>query len=218
MYKKLILLLVTSVLMVQIIGCGNKNNQESTGNGSAVENSTADSDNSQVDLENIPQISENSDTKQGTVTDEEVVYEPADLSCELPNGFEAYEDEEGVYVYKNYPKDSSTISYVISESDEDITKMTRDEYKKLLEDDFLEVYGDDVKININSFEYIKVDKRNGIKIKLEYEFKGVEYEQLNYIIYNGDETHSLNFTQEKGGKWMDDFEKSGDSLHFEPRK
>ncbi|MGN0376942.1 MAG: hypothetical protein ACI4ED_04835 [Suilimivivens sp.] len=215
MYKKLILVLVTGVLMVQIIGCGNKSNQESTGNESAVGSSTADSDNSQVDLVDI---TENSDIQQGTEMDEEVVCEPADLSCELPNGFEPYEGEEGVYVYKTYPKDVSTISYVISESDEDITQMTQDEYKKLLEDDFLDAYGDDVKIIINSFENIKVDKRNGIKIKLEYEFKGVEYEQLNYIIYNGDETHSLNFTQEKGEKWMDDFEKCGDSLHFQPRE
>lgn len=211
MYKKLIILLVTMVLMAQVIGCGNKNNHESTEAESAVETATADLNDDQPDL---PEVSEEAVVPE---EDEDVVYEPADLSCELPKGFVAY-DEEGVYVHKSYPTDISTISYVISESDEDITQMSQDEYKKLLEDDFLSAYGDEVKVIIISYENIKVDKRNGLKIKLEYEFKGVEYEQLNYIIYNGDETHSLNFTQEKGEDWMEEFEKSGNSLHFAARE
>ena len=212
MYKKLILLLVTGILAIQIAGCGNKKNQESTEVESAVENSTADSDSSQIDLEDLPDL-------PGTETEaEEVFYEPADLSCSLPKGFKALDGEEGIYVYKTYPKDISTISYVISENDEDITQMSVDEYKKLLEDDFLDTYGDEVTVNITSYKKINVDGRNGLKIKLSYEFKGVEYEQLNYIFFNGDESHIMCYTQEADAGWMEKFEASGDSLRFVARE
>ena len=212
MYKKLILLLVTGILAIQIAGCGNKKNQESTEVESAVENSTADSDSSQIDLEDWPDL-------PGTETEaEEVFYEPADLSCSLPKGFKALDSEEGIYVYKTYPKDISTISYVISENDEDITQMSVDEYKKLLEDDFLDTYGDEVTVNITSYKKINVDGRNGLKIKLSYEFKGVEYEQLNYIFFNGDESHIMCYTQEADAGWMEKFEESGDSLRFVARE
>lgn len=32
--------------------------------------------------------------------------------------------------------------------------------------------------------------------------------------FNGDEVHYLFYTQEKGGKWMDEFVKSGETIHF----
>ena len=210
MYKKLILLLVTLVLAVQLTGCGSKKDQESTDVESAVDNSTADSDNDQIDANNLP-------TLPGTEEDEPVVYEPADLSCALPKGFKALSGEEGIYVYKTYPQDISTISYVISESDEDITQMTKDEYEKMMEDDFLDAYGDEVDVKIHSYDKIRVDKRIGIRIMLEYDFKGVTYEQLNYMIFNGDESHIMSFTQEADAGWMDDFIKSGESLHFVAR-
>lgn len=213
MYKKLILLLVTVALAVQLTGCGNKKDQESTDSESAVETSTADSDNDQIDVIDVSDLP----ALPGTEDEEPVVYEPADLACVLPKGFKALSGEEGIYVYKTYPQDISTISYVISESDEDITQMTRDEYKKMMEDDFLESYGDEVTVTIHSYDQIKVDKRNGIRVRLEYVFKGVTYEQLNYMIFNGDESHVMSFTQEADAGWMEDFEKSGESLHFVAR-
>lgn len=213
MNKKLMIVLVAGLCMMQISGCGNKNKQESTEvNESAVETSTADSD--KVDSADIPELPS---IEQEIEDDTPEFFEEADLACALPNGFSAYEGEEGVYVYRTYPKDLSTISYVISEGDENITKMPKEEYVDMLEADFLDVYGDDVQIKINTYERIKVDKRDGLKVKLEYEFKGVEYEQLIYIIYNGDETHHLNFTQEKGAGWMDEFEETGNTLSFQAR-
>ncbi|MBD5502117.1 MAG: hypothetical protein HDR10_13145 [Lachnospiraceae bacterium] len=213
MNKKLMIVLVAGLCMIQISGCGNKNKPESTEvNESAVETSTADSD--KVDSADIPELPP---IEQEEEEDTLEFYEEADLACVLPNGFSAYDGEEGVYVYRTYPKDLSTISYVISEGDENITKMSKEEYVDMIEADFLDVYGDNVQIKINSYERIKVDRRDGLKVKLEYEFKGVEYEQLIYIIYNGDETHHLNFTQEKGAGWMDEFEETGNTISFQAR-
>ena len=146
---------------------------------------------------------------------ETVVFENAVLSCSIPEGFEPHPDEEGLYIHKSYPKDISTISYVISESDEDTSDITEENFKEMLEADYMSAYGDEVEINITEFKKIKVDGRNGLRIMLNCEFKGQEYEQLMYMIFNGEETHILDFTQEKGGKWMDKFIECGDSLAFE---
>lgn len=209
MNKKLMIVLVAGLCMMQISGCGNRNKQESTEiNESAVESSTADSD--KVDSAEVPEMPAANTAQEDD--NAPAFFEEAELACVLPDGFKEY--DEGVYVYKSYPKDISTISHVISEGDEDITVMSEQDYKEMLEADYLAAYGDDVEIKINSYEKIKVDKRNCLKVKLEYKFKGVDYEQLIYLIYNGDETHTLSYTQEKGGDWMDEFEESGQTLSF----
>ena len=210
MYRKWMLILVAGMLAVQIVGCGGTGNNETTEveNESAVDNSTADSDNVQNGAE-IPELAED---------DTPVVFGDADLTIELPRGFRAYQNEEGLYVHKNYPSDLSTISYVISESDEDITQMKQEEFKDLLEADYYDVYGDNVEIHVTEFENIQIDGRHGLRIKFEFVFKGVEYEQLMYAIYNGHETHILNYTQEKDGGWMEDFEKSAASISLRPQE
>lgn len=208
MYRKWMLILVTGMLAAQIVGCSGTGNNETTEveNESAVDNSTADSDNIQDGTEeNIP---------DGLDGDDEppMVFGDADLTMVLPRGFRAYQNEEGLYVHRNYPSDLSTISYVISESDEDITQMKQEEFTDLLEADYYDVYGDNVEIHVTEYEGIQIDGRHGLRIKFEFEFKGIEYEQLMYAIYNGNETHILNYTQEKDGDWMEEFEKSAASI------
>ena len=86
-----------------------------------------------------------------------------------------------------------------------------------MEEDLYDAFGDEVNVIIHSYDKIRIDKRNGIRIKLQYDLKGVTYEQLNYMLFNGDESHIMSFTQEADAGWMDDFEKSGESLHFVAR-
>lgn len=209
MHKRWMLLVLASLMLFQITGCGKKN-EETTEivEESAVDNTTADSDDIQevADLPEVP----------SKVVDEgsakEPAYMPGNLMVDLPKGFVAYEDEEGMYVHKSYPKDLSSISYVISESTEDVTEIKQEDYQAMLEADFLANYGDDVTVNISMYKDIRVDGRDGLKIMLNYEFKGVVYEQLIYMVYNGDESHILSFTQEEGSGWMDEFEACGDSI------
>lgn len=209
MYKRWMLLLITGLLLTQV-GCGNKESKESTEviEESAVDNTTADSDNVQSDVEELPSLVEETEETD----DEPVVFGEAELTCSLPQGFKALDGEEGMYVHKSYPNDLSSISYVISEDTEDVTLIEQEEYKQMLEEDFYESYGDEVEVIITQYKKIKVDGRNGLKIKLNYEFKGIAYEELIYMIYNGNESHILCYTQEKDGKWAEAFEESGDSI------
>lgn len=205
MYKKLILMLTCSMLVVSLAGCG-KNNQESAevNEESAVDNSAADSANASVDSVKLPELS----------PEEDFVYEPAMLACSLPKDFKADSSEEGMWVHKSYPTDLSTITYDISDSSEELKGMSLDVYKRLMEEDFLNTYGDEVTINISSYDNIVIDHRNGFRIMMSYEFKNMEYEQLTYILFNGDELHNLTFSQEKDKGWMDDFEACAETIHF----
>ena len=207
MYKKLILLLTAGLMAAQLLGCGN-NKQESVEDESAVEISTADSGDKNTSSDIVPV------GPSQQYDDSEDVYEKAEISCSLPKGFKAYEAEEGMYVHKNYPKDLSTISYVISEGDENITEKSKEEYQAMIEDDFDASYGDTVPVTIEQYDRIRIDGRPGLKIRLQYELKGTVYEQLSYNLFNGDETHILTFTQEERAGWLDDFEKCGESIHF----
>lgn len=204
MYKRLMMLLIAVLALGVLPGCSKK--QESAEEiESAVEKSTADSDSTQTDIFN------------GYVSAElpEEEFGPAYLSCELPKGFKVYEGEEGLYVNKNYPNDLASISYDIADDYAiSIEEMTQDMYQNMLESDFLRNYGDEVTVNIKSYKAVNVDGRAGIKILTEYQFKGTDYEQLVYILYNGDEVHCLTFTQEKDAGWLDDFEECGETLHF----
>ena len=207
MNKKLILLLTAGLMAAQLLGCGN-NKQESVEEESAVEISTADSGDNETSSDIVPV------NPSQQYDDSEDVYEKAEISCSLPKGFKAYEAEEGMYVHKNYPKDLSTISYVISEGDENITEKSKEEYQTMIEQDFDASYGDTVPVTIEQYDKIRIDVRPGLKIRLQYELKGTVYEQLSYNLFNGDETHILTFTQEEGAGWMDEFEKCGESIHF----
>ena len=103
---------------------------------------------------------------------------------------------------------------MISEEGDDISQWSADDFKAALEQDYYDTYGDHVNIEIAQSDKLTVDGRPGYRILMEFTFKGVAYEQLMYAFFNGDEVHYLFYTQEKGGKWMDEFVKSGETIHF----
>lgn len=154
------------------------------------------------------------DVEADEADEPQVSFSDADLLWSLPKGFRALDGEEGVYVPKAYPRDTSTITYVIGESDIDISTILQDEYEQMIEEDFLDAYGDQVDVEINNYEKGTLNGRHTLRIDMEYEFKGTEYVQIEFMIYNGDESHIINFLQEKDGKWMDGFEDSIASMAF----
>lgn len=167
----------------------------------------------QTQPQDVPQAILPALTEEET-EDADVYFAPADLTCVLPKGFQDNGDNEGLYVHKSYPSDISTISHVISEEGDDISQWSADDFKAALEQDYYDTYGDHVNIEIVQSDKLTVDGRPGYRILMEFTFKGVAYEQLMYAFFNGDEVHYLFYTQEKGGKWMDEFVKSGETIHF----
>lgn len=199
--KKKTIAVVLCMMAVLAAGCGNTKTQE-------LPSETEVAEEEPVEKAELPALTENGE-------EEETHYAPANLTCAIPKGFVDNGDNEGLYVHKSYPTDISTISHVISDEGEDISTWSVDEFKEKLEQDYYDAYGDVVEIEILQSDKLKVDGRPGYRILMQFEFKGVVYEQLMYAFFNGNEVHYVYYTQEQGGKWMDQFVESGNSIRFE---
>ena len=201
MQKRLIVLLI-SIMLLTMTACGNKSLESA--NEAIAE---------QTDVEDVPKadLTENN----GESNEQEIItFSDGELRWKLPEQFEELEDEEGIYVHKSYPKDISTVSYIILDNDSSFTDITKEEFRSMLEDDIYDTYGDELDVIVNKYEKGKLNDRNTLRIDFEFQFKGTDYEQIEIIIFNGDETHIINYMQEKGGKWSEEFEKSISSMSF----
>lgn len=201
MQKRLIVLLI-SIMLLTMTACGNKSLESA--NEAIAE---------QTDVEDVPKadLTENN----GESNEQEIItFSDGELRWKLPEQFEELEDEEGIYVHKSYPQDISTVSYIILDNDSSFTDITKEEFRSMLEDDIYDTYGDEVDVIVNKYEKGKLNDRNTLRIDFEFQFKGTDYEQIEIIIFNGDETHIINYMQEKGGKWSEEFEKSISSMSF----
>lgn len=205
MHKKLLVSLL-ALTIVCMMGCADQKETDSNVTNNTM---TEETSSSSVVQESVilPEVTT-------TDWDTDVTYAPAELTCTIPQGFVDNGENEGLYVHKSYPSDISTINHVISEGETDLSAWSAQSFKEQLEQDYYDSYGDQVTISVVQNDKIKVDGRPGIRILLQFEFKGVPYEQLMYVFYNGTETHYVYYTQEQGGKWMDAFVESGESIHF----
>ena len=201
MQKRRIVLLI-SIMLLTMTACGNKSLESSN---EAIAEQTGVEDEPKADL------TENN----GESNEQEIItFSDGELRWKLPEQFEELEDEEGIYVHRSYPKDISTVSYIILDNDSSFTDITKEEFRSMLEDDIYDTYGDEVDVIVNKYEKGKLNDRNTLRIDFEFQFKGTDYEQIEIIIFNGDETHIINYMQEKGGKWSEEFEKSISSMSF----
>lgn len=201
MQKRLIVLLI-SIMLLTMTACGNKSLESA--NEAIAE---------QTDVEDEPKADLTEDNGESN-GQEIITFSDGELRWKLPEQFEELEDEEGIYVHKSYPKDISTVSYIILDNDSSFTDITKEEFQSMLEDDIYDTYGDEVDVIVNKYEKGKLNDRNTLRIDFEFQFKGTDYEQIEIIIFNGDETHIINYMQEKGGKWSEEFEKSISSMSF----
>ena len=209
MDKRWLILWMMILIIVQTAGCAGRETENPSDPGTSAGQEIAEA-------ESTGTIEFSSWSEEET--EEQPEFKPADLACKIPDGFEEQSDEAGLYLHKSFPEDISSISYIITQTDDAVMKMTEEAYREAYEKELYDVYGDEVDIVIHSFEHVTVDQRNAIRITLEYELKGVTYEQLNFMILNGDEEHIMSYTQEAGGKWMEEFEKCSETLHFVDRE
>lgn len=209
MDKRWLILLIMILIAVRITGCAGRETENSSDLRGASGQEVSEA-------ESTGTIEFSSWSDEGDEGQPE--FKPADLACKIPDGFEEQSDEAGLYLHKSFPEDIASISYIITQTDDTMMEMTGEDYRDAYEKELYDVYGDEVDIIIHSFDHVRVDQRNAIRITLEYELKGVTYEQLNFMIFNGDEEHIMSFTQEAGGKWTEEFEKCAGTLHFVDRE
>ena len=125
----------------------------------------------------------------------------------IPAGYLESEEIPGMYVHERSPLDSSNIYYTVSEGNtsgivsEELTQ-ARDE--EIVEDAYKES-GQEIDLEITSFEKIDMEGVPGYKIRSTYEIEGGAVEQLAYLIV-AEDTYTITYSQIAGDDLMADFE------------
>lgn len=135
-------------------------------------------------------------------------------SFTLPEGFEASEDVEGMYVTDRYPIDASSIYYVQMEQDMALQMMTQESFKEHTQDTFRELYGEDVELIVDSFEQIKVQGYPAFKILCHYQVEDVKVTQLACVI-NADKSYVITYSQTSDYDRMEEYQASAETIQVD---
>lgn len=130
---------------------------------------------------------------------------------DLPEGFEESQEADNLYVTSRYPLDTSMIYYEVMDGDISLQLMTQDMFLEQVEESFRQMYGDDIKVIIDSYESVKIDGYPAFRILCHYEADGIKITQLEYII-NADKTYAITYSQTSDYDWMEAFEESASTI------
>lgn len=131
---------------------------------------------------------------------------------DVPEGFEKSQDVANLYVTARYPLDISMIYYEVMDGDISLQLMTEEMFKEQAEENISRIYGEDVEVNIDSYEGVKIDGYPTFRILCHYEAEGVKISQLEYVI-NADRTYVVTYSQTSDYDWMEEFETSAATIH-----
>lgn len=134
----------------------------------------------------------------------------------IPAGYRESEEISGMYVHERSPLDSSNIYYTISEGSGkgNVSRtLTEKTYKEMIEEAYRNT-GQDVVLQIISFEEIDMDGIPGYKIRSSYKVEDeAEIEQLTYLILAKD-TFTITYSQMSDDELMADFEISDGEIRL----
>lgn len=73
-----------------------------------------------------------------------------------------------------------------------------------------------MEVTVKACENLQIDGHEAIKTELSYRIMETDYEQIQVIIVDeaNEEEHIFGYIQEKGGKWMDKFRQSIETITF----
>ncbi len=146
--------------------------------------------------------------------------------------------ESGTFINKNYPMESSSVSYYVHNNGNDIVMtnrerlqkqeafeeavidksgdLTRDEYEKLLSDSYNSAYGEDVGFSVEAFDEITVDGYPGYKIVSSYQVSGEEVvHQTVYMLLSKYKTFTITYQRAEDDECEDLFEQSAQTIHVQ---
>lgn len=127
----------------------------------------------------------------------------------IPAGYHESEEIPGMYLHERTPLDSSNIYYTVSEGSGNglvSESLTKDAYRKIIEEAFRNS-GQEVSLEIESFEEIDMEGIPAYKIRSTYEVADHQIEQLAYLIL-AEDTYTITYSQAADDELMADFEVS----------
>lgn len=130
---------------------------------------------------------------------------------DIPEGFEESEEVDNLYVTARYPLDTSMIYYEVMDGDASLQLMTEEMFKEQAEENLRQAYGEETRIDIDSYESVKISGYPAFRILCHYETDSIKITQLEYII-NADKTYAVTYSQTSDIDWMEAFEASAATI------
>lgn len=125
----------------------------------------------------------------------------------IPEGFQESEEIPGMYVHERNPLDSSNVYYTVSEGSGEgnvSSELTEADYRESIEEAY-KASGQDVQLNIESFEKIDMEGIPGYKVRSNYQLDEETIEQVAYMIL-ADNTYTITYSQMADDELLADFE------------
>ena len=198
--------------------------EDTTNSGNMTAESAAVQDSTASDQKNAAeeQIERDDETRQQLMTEllEEngldasvVESDKSTKGCtfDIPEGFEESQGIDNLYVTARYPLDTSMIYYEVMDGDISLQLMTQDMFREQVEESFRQMYGDEIKVSIDSYESVKISGYPAFRILCHYEADGIKITQLEYLI-NADRTYAITYSQTSDYDWMEAFEESAATI------
>ena len=229
MRKKIFMLGV--LMLFSLNGCGNSEAEEvSAPDGvvaaepteeTATDKEDVSAENSQGQAEDIDIDEETKEELTTQLLEEneldtsivESIKETRGCTFTLPEGFTEIEDIPGMYVTKRYPIDASIIYYVEMDKDISMQLMTEDSLLTQIQNDFEQMYGTDVNVELQSYEKIEIDGYPAFRILCTYTVDDIEITQLEYVI-NADKSYVVTYSQTNEYDRTEEFEASAATIHL----
>lgn len=200
----------------------NETENEADATDSVTENKAAQADSGTADEEGVEEMDEalrlelteellaekGMDT---SVTDSGLVTKGCSFT--LPEAFMESEDVEGMYVTKRYPIDASAIHYMELEKDEALQLLTEESFKEHTEEQFEKAWGEDIEVNVDSFERMEINGFPAFRILCHYRVGDTEMTQLEYAI-NADKSYVITYSQTGEYDYMEEYEASAGTIRL----
>lgn len=133
---------------------------------------------------------------------------------DLPEGFEESEDVSGLFVTKRYPIDASNIYYAEMDQDISMQLLTEEAFLQRTKDGFMERFGVETDIELESFERFSLDGYPAFRIVCSYILDDLEITQTEYII-NADKSYCITYSQTSEYDRTEEFESSAATIRLE---
>ena len=129
----------------------------------------------------------------------------------LPAGFKESEETPGLYVTDRYPLDASMIYYEVMDRDVSLQLLTAERFEEQAETELSEAYGEDIDVNVESFETVEISGYPAFRILCSYEAEGFDVTQLEYAI-NADRSYMITYTQTDEYDRMEEYKASAATI------
>lgn len=129
----------------------------------------------------------------------------------VPAGFQESEETPGLYVTERYPIDASMIYYEVLDRDVSMQLLTEEQFREQAEENLSAAYGEDITVQVESFEDVEISGYPAFRILCSYEVSGLTVTQLEYAI-NADKSYMITYTQTSEMDRMEEYKASAATI------